>query len=386
MIPRTEWEVLISDVLAEIAAGATTFALYGPSHPRAQDAVAKLIADLGFLLKDEAEIAVVLLGEELFVQDRPFTRTARQVPAVIRRFRKRGLEHATFRAGVTDAEIRSFLEELAATDETPVRSRAHLQVGRVELGEAEVEPGTAAAGKGHVLPTLQDRVTLLHETFAAFAGGYSLAVGNLEVVARSVHHVLGAGPEVLRHFAPWQGEERWAAVHAHNTCVLAQALARPAGVGAGTCTELGMAALVHDIAKVFLPAEVRARDLDLTSPDEIELVLDHPAAGLAALLGADQLPVLALIVSYEHHLSYNGTGYPRLPRPRRPHPASRLVSVADAFVTLYSAPGARGLATSEAVLSWIGERAGSLFDPSWCLALLSVVAASTPGAESQPLG
>ena len=68
---------------------------------------------------------------------------------------------------------------------------------------------------------------------------------------------------------------------------------------------------------------------------------------------------------YEHHLAYNGTGYPRLPRPRRPHPASRLISVAVAFVMLQTQRGGRGVGTRESASAWVDEHTGTLLDPGW---------------------
>ncbi len=372
---RTEWELLVHETITELTAGATTVALYGASHPRATEAVQQLERNLAALHRGEPELAMVLLGEELFVQARPFTRTSRQAPSLIRRFRRRGVEHVTFRQGVTGDELRPFLLELASTDDTPVRSRPHIQVGKVELADHDLggqDESAGGKGKGR-LPTVRDRVTLVQETFASLLGGHALAVGSLETVARSTLEALDGQPDPLRLFAPWEGADRWHAVHAHNVCVLSQALARVAGVNRATNVELGVAGLLHDIGKLELPDDVMQHELESLSENELELILDHPASGLATLLASSQVPVLALIVAYEHHLNYNGTGYPRLQRPRRPHPASRLVSLADAYVVLHTARGARGVMTREGALACIQRRSGTLLDPWWCGVLRAIV-------------
>jgi HD-GYP domain-containing protein (c-di-GMP phosphodiesterase class II) len=380
VIPRTEWEVVVNEAITELAAGATTVALYGPAHPRAVEAVRELERHLATLHRGEPELTAVLLGDELFVQGRPFTRTSRQAPAVIRRFRRRGVEHVTFKAGVTAEELRDFLIELASTDDLPVRSRQHVQVGKVELAERDLGgPDDREAGKGRGrLSSVRDRVALVQETLDGYRGGRGLAVAALETVAGSTLAALATQPDPLRLFAPWEGHSRWQAVHAHNVCVLSQALALVAGVGRAMNVELGIAALVHDIGKLELPDELLQREADSASETELELILDHPAAGLAALLRAEQAPPLALVVAFEHHLGYNGSGYPRLAHPRRPHPAARVVSLADAYVVLHSARGARGLTTRESALAWLQQRAGSAFDPWWCAVLRSLVERPAP--------
>ena len=376
MIPRTEWELVVHETITELAAGATTVALYGAAHPRAVAAIQELEKHLATLHRSEPELTMVLLGDELFVQGRPFTRTSRQAPALIRRFRRRGVEHVTFKAGVPAEELRQFLIELASTEEVQVRSRSHLQVGKVELAEHDLGgPDESSGGKGKGrLPSVRDRVTLVRETFDGFLTGRGIAAASLETVARSTLEALTTQPDPLRLFAPWEGVDRWQAVHAHNVCVLSQALAEVAGISAAMNVELGVAALLHDVGKLELPDDVQQREIESLSENDLELILDHPATGLAALLATEQLPVLALIVAYEHHLNFNGSGFPRLSRPRRPHPATRIVSLADAYVVLHTARGARGLTTRESALAWLQRRSGTLFDPWWCHVLMGLIA------------
>jgi len=368
------WEQLVLAVLGELAAGFTSVALYGPAHPRAAQAVQNLERDLGELLRHEQQLDLVILGEELFVQDRPFTRAGRQAPAVLRRLARRGVEHVSFRQGVTREELATFLQEVVGAEDTPVRSQPHIQVGKVELSDETLggpDREQGRRGKGH-LPAVRDRITLLSEVFREFLASRSLAVADLTRIATSLWEVLEQRPHPLDHVAPWEGEERWPAVHAHNTACVAMGMARLAGLSRGPVVELGVAALLHDVGKLYLPEEVQARELALTGP-ELELVFDHPMEGAAALLKVPHLTPLAVIVAFEHHLFYNGGGYPRLSRPRRPHPATRLVAVADAFSVLLTARGARGLATRESSVAFLAERAGSQYDPAMVQALQQLV-------------
>ncbi len=385
MSARTAREVLVDQTIGEMAGGATTVGLYGPEHPRAGQAVQRLAAQLGTLLADEPELAFVLLGEELFVQGRPFTRISRHAASLIRRFRRRGLEHVTVRSGVTEDELRGFLGDLVRTDEAEWTKRPHILAGRVELAERELGgPDEEAGGQGpQKLTTVRDRVALIHECFSEFTLGRPLAVGGLALVVRALYAATGRDPDPVRHFAPWEGEERWGAVHAHNVAALTVGLARLAGAAAAPCQDLGIAALTHDLGKLSLPPELLTRELEL-SGDELELLFDHPRDGLAAALENGQLPPVALLVAFEHHLNYNGTGYPRLGRPRRPHPAARLVTLADAFDVLFTSRGGRGLLTREGTLAWLEERSGTVLDPAWVGALRRVLEAGQ--AAAQPPG
>ena len=366
----SEREKLIQGAITELAAGMTTVGLYGSDHPRAGIIVEHLAGLLQELLTQEQELTFVLLGEELFVQGTPMTRACRQAPSVIRRMRRRGLEHVGFRPGVTASELHAFLEELASTDDTAVQNRAHIQVGKVEISEIELGgPDDASGGKKRrKLASVRDRIAVVDDCLSGFAAGAGLAVGDLERVVKALHDSLEDDPDPLHHLAPWEGEARWPAVCAYNTCVLTVGLALLAGVEPALRRDLGLAAMLVDCGKLLRPDDVQARELELRG-DELELLIDHPKTGFHALLGAGNLPPQALIAVYEHHLAFNGTGYPRLPRPRRPHPVSRLISVAVAFVILHTQRGGRGFATRESTGAWLNEHAGTLLDPGWVSAL-----------------
>lgn len=373
------WEELVLSVLGELASGCTSVALYGPSHPRAEEAIARLKASLDELLSEQPALDLVVLGEELFVQERPFTRSGRQAAAVLRRLARRGVEHVSFRSGVSGEELATFLQELVATDDSPVRSSAHIVVGKVELADQALggpDRDHGRAGRGH-LAAVRDRITLLAQVFTDFAASGSLAVGDVVRVADSIWQLLEANPQPMDLMAPWEGEERWAAVHAHNTAALAMGMAKLGGLSRGSVMDIGIAGLLHDAGKLFIPEEVQLRELQLTGP-ELELILDHPAEGATALLKVPHLTPLATIVAFEHHLHYNGTGYPRLSRPRRPHPVARLVSVAEAFSVLVTARGYRGLATRESSLAFLAERAGVVYDPAMVEALQELVLGTAP--------
>jgi len=360
-------ELRVCELLADLAGGITTAALYGDAHPRTDVAARRLIDRLGELLMDEEDkLQLVALGDELFVDGASFTRLARQAPALVRRLARCEVEHVTFRTGVVEAELREFLHDLAAGELRRLRSRPHILVGRVAVGTRdgvglELEAGAPEQDK---LPSFRDRVGVIHDGFEALAAGRGLLFTSFERVARALLRHLDEDPDPFAHLAPWEGVERWTAVHAHNTCVISEALARLAGLAPAACLEIGLAALLHDVGKAFEPLSLRERELAPTST-ELELVPDHPRYGLEAILGAQQLPPIVPIVVYEHHLGYGGTGYPGLARPRRPHAATRLVAVADVLDTLYTSRLGRDLLGGDDVAGWIAASEGLGLDPDW---------------------
>lgn len=376
MSREMDWEHRVFGVLTELAAGATTVSLYGPDHPRAAQSVQRLGDHLDHLLSSEANLSLVVIGEELFAQGQPITRSCRQAPSLLRRFRRRRIEVVSVASGVTPDELRRFLVDLAVTDDVPFGDYAHISVGLARLTERELggpddRSGGRAAGS---MGAVRDRVEVLFECLETVRRDGTLAVPTLETIADKVLAGVARAPDPLRQMAPWRGEDRWLAVHAHNTCVLSMAMASRAGVGALPGRELGVAALTHHLGKLRFPAELWEKELELRG-EELELILDHSIASLEALLEVPAIPPLALVVAFEHHLHFNGAGYPRLPHPRRPHPASRLISLASSASILLTLRVERGTTTREETAGWLRARSGTVFDPLLTEAIVELVAA-----------
>jgi HD-GYP domain-containing protein (c-di-GMP phosphodiesterase class II) len=369
-----EWEALIGGTVAELAAGATTVALYGAGHPRAEQAVSELNGRLARLLRDEAELTLVLLGDDLFCGDVPLAGITRHAENLVRRLQRRGVEHVTFRPGVTTDELREFFIELGGGPDTRVSSRPHIQVGVVE-----VEEGTDGLGGRRSLPSVADRVELVGETFALLGREGTLQLADLEAVARAVVEGLEKDPDVFGQCAPWDEEAQWPAVHAHNVATIAAGLARMAGLETEVRWEIALAGLLHDIGRAGVPRRIFELELELPIR-EVELDLDHPQGGLAILLENPRIPYLPLITVLEHHLAHDGgRGTPEQLLGRRPHPVSRLIAVADAADVMVQGRGGRGLATREATVAWFEESAGRTLDAGWCRGIRQLLAPAEGG-------
>jgi HD-GYP domain-containing protein (c-di-GMP phosphodiesterase class II) len=121
--------------------------------------------------------------------------------------------------------------------------------------------------------------------------------------------------------------------HSVNVCIFAVALGKKLGFDKHHLYELGLSALLHDVGKVRMPVELINKTGALT-PEEFDVLKEHPTEGLLAMFGLrglSELPLRAMLVAYEHHMKTDQTGYPRSVRPREPGIFSHIVAVADGF-------------------------------------------------------
>jgi cyclic di-GMP phosphodiesterase len=109
--------------------------------------------------------------------------------------------------------------------------------------------------------------------------------------------------------------------------------------------EFGFAALMHDIGKVNTPVEVLNKPGTL-SKEEFDVMKRHVVDGAHILRKTPEMPALAPIVAFEHHLKQDLSGYPENIGHRSLNLCTMIVSIADVFDALRSnRPYRQGLAT-----------------------------------------
>src|SRR5204862_2934125 len=97
--------------------------------------------------------------------------------------------------------------------------------------------------------------------------------------------------------------------HMVNVSILTMAQARALGIDGKLLREFGLSALMHDIGKVRTPKEILNKPDKLTD-DEFTVMKQHVVDGAEILRATPDVPALAPIVAFEHHLRIDGTGYP----------------------------------------------------------------------------
>lgn len=118
----------------------------------------------------------------------------------------------------------------------------------------------------------------------------------------------------------------------HRIAAYARKLAADMGLDDEAQTDIEVAALVHDVGMLAIPAEVVAKKGALT-PDEWRLVRTHSELGARLLEDLDHMAVVRRIVM-QHHERWQGDGYPQGLRGTEICIGARILAVVDAFDAL----------------------------------------------------
>ncbi|MEW6587335.1 MAG: HD domain-containing phosphohydrolase, partial [Nitrospirota bacterium] len=168
---------------------------------------------------------------------------------------------------------------------------------------------------------------------------------------------------ILKLISPVKSYSEYTYTHAMNVGVLSMFQAESLNIRDELLRDIGIAALLHDVGKLFIARDILEKKASLTG-DEWEEVKLHPLYGARYLAKMDGLTRLAPIVALEHHMRYDGRGYPSPAiNSKKQHLCSQIVAISDFFDALRSTrPYRRSLELKE-VLSLMRTEGESGFNP-----------------------
>jgi HD-GYP domain-containing protein (c-di-GMP phosphodiesterase class II) len=98
------------------------------------------------------------------------------------------------------------------------------------------------------------------------------------------------------------------------------------------------------------------------TPEERTIMRRHPLDGAAILRGAPDMPRLAAIVSFEHHLRADGTGYPADVQRAPVNLATQLCAIADAYDAMRSTRVYQPATPAARIMEIMVNNTGEQFD------------------------
>ncbi len=400
----------IEDAVIALARVWSNLHLYPPGHPAVAEQLGEAEHLLDGLLEAEGELTLKRLnGELLCGPHRLFANRPRPV-GFLGVLAARGVDCITVTEGLTASELAAFCAALLEVPEEGEDRTGHRLITGAEhilIDELGVLADDAARRArpflGMPLAELYNSaIACARQTMHAARTDQSIDVSlSMGVVEELVGRVTQDRATAMS-LACVKGHDEYTLAHSVHVALLSVAFGDAIGLTKDELHELGTAALLHDVGKVFVPTEVLRKPGKLTA-EEWELMYRHPVEGAAIVLGCPELPAAVSVVAFEHHLRCDLTGYPHVRRRREISLWSMVVSLADMYDALTSCrPYRPALPPPEAaaelgrmtngqcdprLVTWFREMLG-LYPPGTCVRLdtgeCGVVCRSHPVDPARP--
>jgi putative nucleotidyltransferase with HDIG domain len=179
-----------------------------------------------------------------------------------------------------------------------------------------------------------------------------------ELVQERLARALKATIEAMSRTMEWR--DPYTAGHQKRVALISAAIAKKLGLNNEQIEALYMAAMVHDLGKVAVPAEILTKPSRLTDL-EMQMVQGHAESGYQILKDIPfPYPIAEMV--YQHHERLDGSGYPRALKGEAICLEARILAVADTIEAMAThrpyRPG-RGLHTA---MNEVMVEAGSKLD------------------------
>lgn len=159
-----------------------------------------------------------------------------------------------------------------------------------------------------------------------------------------------------------EAKDPYTSGHQRRVADLARTIAMEMGLPDTELDGIRMAAFLHDIGKISLPAEILTKASRL-SEVEFSLVKTHPQNGYDILKEIEfPWPVARMV--WQHHERLDGSGYPLGLSGEDILLGARIMAVADVVEAMASDRSYRPMPGLEKALEEIGAQRGILYDPA----------------------
>jgi len=347
MTDRAQRMRLYADIVQRMSGALRAATLYSISHPSVAEHVRALLDAVQRLHRVESPVLVGFIGGEVIADDTPLLAVTAYRTELIRYMQALGINRVLFERGVTVEELTDFVRAVSQPPPAALRHAdgaedgeveldfirlAHVRAGRIPVDTSEGKWGSSAVTLKQVYSGSIEAARMVWESTRVEgkpdAPAAQEAVGHLaEAVDTSRATMIG--------LTGMKAHDEYTFTHMVNVSILTMAQARTFGIEGATLRALGLAAMLHDIGKVRTPLEVLNKPGALT-PEERAVMRRHPVDGAAILRGSPDMPKLAAVVAFEHHLRADGAGYPAGVSRAQLNLGTQLCSIADAYDAMRS--------------------------------------------------
>ena len=352
------------DLVRRLAAAVRSGTLYSPSHPLVQRGLDALTTRCAAIAQKADPIVIGFIGDEVVVNAERLPKSAALV-GFARDMREREVEKITLQRGVTRDDLRVLVVELADRRATsPLGTRlqqkgiARIVIGRLAVEDDDETAGTGIAAARKIYGTAVETAEKLWQQAKA---GDKPDPNAARKIIDSLARLVGGDRTSLLALTALKRYDNYTFTHMVNVSVLAMAQARALDVQGALLREFGFAALMHDIGKVNTPQEVLNKPDKLTR-EEFDIMQRHVVDGAHILRRTPDMPALAPVVAFEHHLRQDLSGYPANIGHRSLNLCTQIVSIADVYDALRSTRVYREGLPSDRIKSIMGRKDDPAFN------------------------
>ena len=336
--------------------------LYSKDHASVNELTKKALSKLNDLSEESGPVEMIIVEDDLIINKNPMREMGIHGYNFVKRIKRKGISRIHFLEGVTHSELKQLIADIATTKEK-IKSYPHIKTGVVDvhMGNIDIDSLDEGVGAEDLSGFTSEQIEKVKEEYHKISPFKKLNVAGFEEMVVNFIRMLQNKINILKLIKPPRSFDEYSYTHASNVAVLTLFQAEALGIREDSLYDIGLAALLHDVGKLFIPKDDTDKEDSTTGDEKIKL---HPLYGARYLAHVDGLTRLAPIAAFEHHLRYDGKGYPELKTgSKKQHICSQMIAISDFFDTLRSTSLYRTSLGVKEMISLIRTKDEGAFNP-----------------------
>ncbi|MFB0527693.1 MAG: HD-GYP domain-containing protein [bacterium] len=382
---------LAEDFITYLSNATRNKLIYPSGHPIIMRSLMRTFEILETLLQEKEEMNIAVMGDELIFEGMALHEISAALYGFTRDLRQRGIEKITFLKGLKNEEFLGLIDILSMAQEKLKNSGGAIKVlaskgvknitlGKIgALKEVQPAPGRDEEFKAKAKEYYRDAIEAIRRIVEDIKFKKRVNIEKARSAINSMVASIQRNRTPLITLASLKAHDEYTFSHAVNVAVLTLVQGEALGLDRQTLNDLGIAALLHDMGKLKVPEEILKKPAKLTS-EEFELIKLHPADGAKIIMKTPGISKLAYVVTFEHHIKYDLSGYPVVPREKGGlNLGSMLVRIADTYDAMRSNRYYAKEKPPEETIKEMEEASGKEFEPVLLRKFIRLIGVYPPG-------
>ena len=344
--------------------------IYEVEHPKFLEAIPAAQSSLEAILANNNELIVGVVGNEFACGEDIFFELSQKMGSAIAAFKEKGVDRITFKRGIHKEELAHFIKLLVAPQAQMSGGfneyLSALGIHRIKVGKIKdlelkaLDQRVSAPGRVAQYKDCLDKIT---KSLDSLINEGSVDFLKVRFVTNSIMENLSDNYQVFLALSEVKTYDSSTFIHLLNVSVLSIYFAQKLGLGREECLNIGSAALLHDVGKLFISRKIiqksgRLKDMEFAK------VRSHTMLGADILIAhTAKVGVLPAVVAFEHHMGWDCKGYPPVAFSRKPHLASLIVNICDEYDALTQRRSYKRDYPPEIVYQIMNRQKGAKFPP-----------------------
>lgn len=320
----------IQEALRQISAALAAATLYSPEHQQVQVLIPQILESLEQLLRNKSELTFLIVKKDLLFDGKPLERNP-HTERIARLLYSRNIGYIRFLKGLSSKEIELLLQVAMGLEAAELFNSA---TPHIDYGEVDTQDDQETVRPISRFEELTDEeLQSISDFYDVIGDKGKLDVREISSMITGFVAAFQQEANPLLALVPLRMEDEYTFTHSINVSILNLAQGTSLGLEGQLLHDVGIAGMLHDAGKIFVDNELIRKPGKL-SDEEWEQMQQHPSRGAQYLMNQEGVPQVAICTAFEHHMRYDRTGYPKVPKDWQINLCSEMTMISDTFDAL----------------------------------------------------